>query len=855
MGGLRVQTDKPVDLIPVEAFLRPVNRKPSARTRLLELVEERAFKPNSKVKPLILGARIDWEAADRSVNRNWRMQLQGWMMFNQVLNAFDTGTAKAEAVGYFLEIVADWWGQYGDDPEDIVTTRMPESYAWYDMSVGFRALVLSFFLNRIRHYGIPLAEAQRQLLDDVARKHMRHLMHPEVFSLNNHGIFQMHGLLALTHTADNPDSLAAERARASRGMIELLFAQFDEHGVHLEHSPSYHFYAIQMFSAALRSGWYEGYTEFTRRLDLALAARKWLIDPLKRPICVGDSTLMARPEISFPEDDAAGWLISDFDSSGYAVLRSAWSTPAEEASMVFLMGGHHSISHKHRDCLSFDWFDKGRRIICDGGKYGYHTDDYRHYALSYAAHNNIEFEGHDIMKMPPYGSAIEGTERLPGGLFRMSATLRMTAGTHARHLHVKPGHWIVVEDVITQERPHPIKQRWHLDSDFHMQNMVNGTLRAVTGDGLAVTIEPLGWRPNVALHRGDSEPPVQGYSFRTDQVLEPALAVTYSAVFRNSTLLTVIALSEADRRNARDYCSAHFGLPAAQSETLPNVQALLPDIEHQTVKPGQKLVLDVGRKTYTILAGGLALSFFAAIQPSQPRRLLVLLPGASSRNRGHLDFQRHTWAADYPGHDVVSFSDPSLKPGNDIGLAWFQNSPDRYGLDALAEGIARICEAGGYAQKDVVFFGSSGGGFAGLKLAPLFPEARVIAINPQISLPKYSRRAYHKMLGTCYPGYPEKVVLEKFGARMEVSPDLVNRPAPVFIFQNNHDKLHVEQHLAPLLDQIPPEKRAEFAGEAGPQSAWRPLNVIRYDDAEHGHSPPSRAETNRLIAPLLAGPV
>ena len=849
-----MQTGKPDDLIPVEAFLRPVYQKSLTSDRLLRLVNERAFKPNNKVEPFILGAQIDWEVTDRAVDRNWRMQLQGWMMFNQVLNAFDVGTAKAEAVGYFLEVVADWWRNYGDDPEDIVTTRMPDSYAWYDMSVGIRTLVLSFFFNRIRHFSIPLADEQRQLLDKVAHKHMRHLMHPEVLSQNNHGMFQMHGLLALTHTADNPESLTAERDHAANGMAALLLAQFDEHGVHREHSPYYHFFAIQTFMAAMRSGWYADNAEFTHRLDLALAARKWLIDPLKRPVCIGDSTLVARPEMSFPKDDGEDWITSDFDGSGYAVLRSAWGTPAEDASMVFLMGGYHSVTHKHRDCLSFDWFDKGRRIICDGGKYGYRTDAYRKYALSYAAHNNIEFEGQDILKKPPYGSAIEGTERLAGDVFRMSATLRMTGVTHTRHLHVKPGRWIVVEDVIVQNRSRNIQQRWHLDSDFHVQSMADGALRAIAGDGQAVTIEPLGWHPDAALHRGSSDP-VQGYSFKTSLAVEPALAITYSGPFHSGTLLTVMSLSDADRQDARDYSRTHFGHPAPLAETLPDVKAVLPGTAHKTVKPGQPLVLDPGSKTYTILAGGLALSFFAAIQPSQPRRLLVMLPGASRRARGHLDFQRYTWAIDFPAYDLVSFSDPSLKPGNDIGLAWFQNSADRFGVDALAEGITRICAAGGYAQKDVVFFGSSGGGFTGLMLASRFPEARVIAINPQISLPKYSRKHFLQMLAVCYPGYPENVVLEKFGARMTVSPDLVNRPAPVFVFQNNYDTQHVTHHLAPLLSEIPPEKRAEFSHQVGPQSEWRKLNVIRYDDAEHGHAPPTRAETNRLIAPLLAGPV
>lgn len=848
-------SDMPNDLIPVEAFLKGLGRKLKSSTRLLELVEARAFKPRSNVEPVTLPAKIDWEAKDRKVDRNWRMQLQGWMMFNAIMTAFDNGDAKPEAIAYFVETVADWWRHYGQDPDDIVTSRMPDSFAWYDMSVGFRALVLSFFLNRIRHYDIALTDEQRQLLDDVALKHIRHLSHPQVFSLNNHGIFQMHGLLALTKTYPDPDPnrFSAARDYAIARMTELVVAQFDDRGIHREHSPQYHFYAINMFLGTLQSKWYQGIPELTDRLNRALEARKWLIDPLKRVICVGDSILAPQPNIEFPDDDQIDWMISDFDSSGYAILRSCWGEPENEASMVFLMGAYHGTTHKHRDCLSFEWFDKGRRILCDGGKYGYSSDAYRAYALSYAAHNNIQFDGLDIIKMPPYGSAIEGTERLPDNMFRMTAALRMKAITHVRHLHVKPGHWIVVEDVIEQARGRNITQRWHLDSDFHMQRLVGRVLRAVTEDGQTVTIEPLGWHPDVAIHRGDTDP-VQGHSFTKDLTLEPALALAYSGQFQNGTLLTVISLSDEDREAAHGYCSTLIETPTPRAETVPNVETILPDIPHKAMKEGQPLVLDPGRKTYTMQVGGLALSFLASVQPSQPRRLMVMLPGASARKRGHIDFQRYTWATDYPAYDVVSFSDPSLKADNDIGLAWFQNSPDSYGLDALAEGIAQICEAGGYAQKDMVLFGSSGGGFAGLKLAPRFPDARVIAINPQIHLPKYSRAAYQKMLATCYPGLSEESVLEKFGSRLRVPADLVNRSAPIFLFQNSHDALHVKHHLAPLLAEIAPDMQAEFFEDVGPETEWRALNVIRYSDAALGHSPPSRPETNRMIAPLLALP-
>lgn len=842
----------PDTLVPVEHFLTRVFSAPRASGELRDLVTARIFKPRADADPFPLPASIDWEAQDRHVDRNWRMQLQGWLMFAPVMNAFDSGDAKPEAVAYFLQVVADWWRHYGDDAEDIVTSRMPESYAWYDMSVGYRALILGFFLNRIAYFRIALPEDLTRLLGDVAEKHIRQLARPQVFSLNNHGIFQMHGLLALTNCLPDPARFAQERSYAITRMTELLDAQFDESGIHREHSPHYHFYALKMFTGALLSGWYGDRPAFTQRVELAMEARKWLVDPLRRPICVGDSVLTRQSDVTFPAATEPAHVISDFDASGYAVLRSAWGVPADAASMVFLMGAYHATTHKHRDCLSFDWFDKGRRIICDGGKYGYRSDVYRRYALSYAAHNNIEFDGFDIIKMSPYGSAIEGTEELPGGIFRMTAALRMKAITHVRRLHVKPGHWILIEDDIEQGRPRKIRQRWHLDSDFGLQRLAGRVLHAMASDGQGITIEPFGWKPEPMLQRGDSAP-VQGYSFTADLKLEPALALTYSGEVQNGKLLTAMSLSAFDRQDVQSYCHAHFGLPRPKPESLPDVKALLPNVPHRTVRPDQALMLSSGTRSYTMLAGGLALSFLATRRPGGSKRLLVMLPGASARKHGHLDFQRHGWGDDYPDHDIVAISDPSLKPGNDIGLAWFQNSAAYCGLDALAEGLSRICEAGRYAPQDVVILGSSGGGFAGLMLARRFPMARIIAFNPQLDLRHYSRSAYLKMLGTCYPGFTESAVQQRFGDRMRVSPELVERTAPIFLFQNEHDTLHLNHHLTPLLQKVPAEKQAEFTGRIGPRADWRILNIIRYADPALGHSPPSRADTGDLIRPLLAG--
>src|SRR5690606_13818201 len=315
---------------------------------------------------------------------------------------------KRAAVDYLLEVAADWWSRYRDDPDDVVTSRTPDSYAWYDMSVGFRALVLAFFSNRISYFSIDLLAEERELLREICMKHVRHLRNPKVLYPNNHGIFQLHGLRALAETWEYPEK-QRDRQYAEGAMASLITQQFDATGVHREHSPHYHIFAVKTFEDVAASGWYDDVDGFREVLQSARKVTPWLVDPRKRPAAVGDSTATVQEDLEFPPDQVdvdAGLLVSAFRSAGYQVIRSPWSTPAGEATYLFFTGAYHSKTHKHRDCLSFEWFEAGHKRLVDSGKYGYFADDLRRYVLSARAHNTVEIEGLDILRMSPYGSAV-----------------------------------------------------------------------------------------------------------------------------------------------------------------------------------------------------------------------------------------------------------------------------------------------------------------------------------------------------------------------------------------------------------------------------------------------------------------
>jgi pimeloyl-ACP methyl ester carboxylesterase len=234
----------------------------------------------------------------------------------------------------------------------------------------------------------------------------------------------------------------------------------------------------------------------------------------------------------------------------------------------------------------------------------------------------------------------------------------------------------------------------------------------------------------------------------------------------------------------------------------------------------------------------------------EDRKLLIMFPGASARRGGaHLDIQRHSWSADFPDHDVLCFSDPTMTPENRIGLAWFQNHADAFGIAAVETLLREMMDSFGYQHENVHFFGSSGGGFVAMWLANRFPASQVTAINPQIYLVNYTRSFFEDMLEHCYPGLSEQEAHSQYGSRLSVKLDATARRAPLVVIQNRHDERHMKGHLEPFIaTQDPQHVSALDSLDSRPLNK---VNVFIYEDQKMGHTPPRREDTVAMLRKLL----
>lgn len=843
-------------LIPVKCFLNRVFPTSFYKDDMNDIVNNKIFKPRKDCEDFMLTFPIDWEAISKKEDRNWRMQLQGWAMFHPIMNFFDESNEKEKIVGYFFEVANDWNNIYGEDAEDIVTSRMPKSFAWYDMSVGFRALVIAFFIDRINCFTINISDKNKNILNKLATKHINNLKLEKVFSLNNHGMFQIQGLMALIQVRDIHE-YKSEKEYALTKMEELILSQYDKNGVHLEHSPLYHFYALTTFENLLLNDWYKDKPIIKKIVEKANAIKKWIVDPYARPACIGDSIMTVQKSVDFSNNDFSKelevstddnkFVYSNFNDSGYSIFRSKWDEKPEDSTYLFLMGMYNKKTHKHRDCLSFEWFDNGKKIICDSGKYGYISDKYRHYFLSNKAHNTVEIEGFDILKIKPYGSSIKSTE-YKEGIFYQNAVLDYPAIKFKRKLYLKANKWLIVCDDLDFVKARNITQWFHLEKNYKLVNLEKTHLTFKRGKEKLI-IHCLDSELNTTLYCGDNDE-MQGFISENDFIYEESLALGFSCHSNEKKIVTILALSDEAYFEALSFIINNniYKLSLDNSNISLPTKSLIANIKHKSYLETD-IVLESNKNTYSTFINDMRLDFYCDNKKS--KELLIMLPGAVNRSKIIHNFQRFSWSDDFE-YSVMSLLDPTIKNENNLSIGWFQGLSENYGIDNFILLLKNLFKVNNIKEENVTFFGSSAGGFSALKLANTFLSSKIIAINPQVYISNYHKNEFDKLLNYSYKFLSKKSVLEKYKDRLSIDIDFQNRKVPIWYYQNIVDSHHMKKHLQLYLKTLDSKVFSEFNVRDSIEKLNQ-LNIIYYEDPESGHSPPSKEKTIQIINQIIEG--
>ncbi|WP_090817401.1 hypothetical protein [Arthrobacter sp. yr096] len=185
----------------------------------------------------------------------------------------------------------------------------------------------------------------------------------------------------------------------------------------------------------------------------------------------------------------------------------------------------------------------------------------------------------------------------------------------------------------------------------------------------------------------------------------------------------------------------------------------------------------------------------------------------------------------------ISISDPSLILSDKLQLSWFAGNKHQRVQSVLPRIIDKVLQSHG--SERVIFFGGSGGGFASLYFASLFPGSLAFIWNPQTDITKYHGRNVRDWATLAYgisedeydpisriPDMPVTDLREIYSRRVG---------STVLYLQNLNDEYHIERHLKPFLEVQHPDNKIHVF-----QAAWR-----------EGHTPPPKDDLRSGLEQLV----
>lgn len=181
------------------------------------------------------------------------------------------------------------------------------------------------------------------------------------------------------------------------------------------------------------------------------------------------------------------------------------------------------------------------------------------------------------------------------------------------------------------------------------------------------------------------------------------------------------------------------------------------------------------------------------------KKLYVFLNGALSNHRRYPVYNRISWHEKFNAHCLYIY-DSSLSQSHDYLLAWYFGNHKKVLYKDLKKLVDKAKCSLNLSNEQIIFYGSSGGGFAALKLSELFIGSIAVAINPQIEVFKYSnQQAVSKFVHYSFGPLPRDRIEAEYKDWIKINPNAFKKGGSKFIYvQNIIDGEHYRNHLKPF---------------------------------------------------------
>jgi|GEM_PF-4664130 len=204
---------------------------------------------------------------------------------------------------------------------------------------------------------------------------------------------------------------------------------------------------------------------------------------------------------------------------------------------------------------------------------------------------------------------------------------------------------------------------------------------------------------------------------------------------------------------------------------------------------------------FNVLTSNYNFPIYSNIQTftKKSERLYIMLTAAVKPSDDLPVFNRLMWQDDFPGY-FVAISDPSLLKiqKQSGGLGWYLGCADHPMIFELAILIRQIATLLSVDFSNVYVYGSSGAGFAAIKIASAIDSlACAIAINSRVDVLQAQTKALDAF---CMSNEISSITQleENYGDLLTVIPEVKSRSCRALIIQNTNDKYYYESQFKSL---------------------------------------------------------
>lgn len=201
---------------------------------------------------------------------------------------------------------------------------------------------------------------------------------------------------------------------------------------------------------------------------------------------------------------------------------------------------------------------------------------------------------------------------------------------------------------------------------------------------------------------------------------------------------------------------------------------------------------------------------------------VVFTPGRHNRsNKSTLpSFQRQSFSQDINAN-VISLFDPTLMYSSKLALAWFIGDEKSHYAEVAAKLLKSIFVDLNTDFKDILIYGTSGGGIPAVKIGSYLSKATVYVSNIQTDISSYMKNHIQTMVEEVFKTSDIELILNKFQNRINCHE--WDGDFNLIVAQNKYDIFHYENHFLPYFKKLE-EKNTKLK-----------YRFIEYEDKDSGH--------------------